>query len=79
MNQEITVQLERLEPMWVATIAITSASPESDSMNALLNWARPQGLLDVPFRFFGYDNCQPYPNHTYTSWLTVNEQDLARI
>jgi DNA gyrase inhibitor GyrI len=72
MHHELTVQLERLEPMRVATISVTSDSPEDDAGQALLNWARPQGLLNKPFRFFGYDNCQPPPNHTYTTWLTVD-------
>jgi DNA gyrase inhibitor GyrI len=69
--QELNVQIERLEPMHVAAIAITSEAPEEEAINALLDWARPQGLLNGPFRFIGYDNCQPPPNHTYTTWLTV--------
>ncbi len=69
----LTVQIERLEPMRVAATAITSKSPEDDAIHTLLDWARPQGLLDRDFRFFGYDNCQPYPNHTYTTWLTVGK------
>lgn len=67
----LQVQIERLAPMRVATVAVTSASPEHDAINTLINWARPQGLLDGDYRFFGYDNCQDYPNHCYTAWLTV--------
>lgn len=70
--RELTLQFERLEALRVASVAVTSQSPEEDAINALLGWARPQGLLDGTFRFFGYDNCQPYPNHTYTTWLTVS-------
>jgi DNA gyrase inhibitor GyrI len=73
MLRGLTITIEQLEPMRVATLSITSASPEIDAINALLKWARPQGLLDGTNRFFGYDNCQPDPNHTYTVWLTVNE------
>lgn len=69
----LTVQIEHLEPMRVASVAITSPSPEEDAINTLLDWAHPQGLLNGRFRFFGYDNCQPEPNHTYTTWLTVKE------
>ncbi len=68
---ELSVQIERLAPMRVAALAVRSDSPETEAINALLDWARPQGLLDQPFRFFGYDNCQPAPNHIYTTWLTV--------
>jgi DNA gyrase inhibitor GyrI len=68
---ELTLQVERLEPCRVAVFTVTSPSPEEEAINALLGWARPQGLLDGEFRFFGYDNCQPNPNHTYTTWLTV--------
>lgn len=71
--QAFTVQIERLEPMRVAVAAVTSKSPEDDAVQALVNWARPQGLLDGDFRFFGYDNCQPYPQHTYTTWLSVGK------
>ncbi|MBZ0295303.1 MAG: GyrI-like domain-containing protein [Anaerolineae bacterium] len=71
--RELTVQIERLEPLRVAVMTVTSASPEDEATNALLDWARPQGLLDGPFRFFGYDNCQPHPNHTYTTWLSVGK------
>jgi len=67
----LAVQIERLEPMRVATLAITSDSPEQEAMDALLAWARPQGLLNREFRFFGFDNCQPAPKHTYTTWLSV--------
>ena len=69
--RELTVQIERLEPLHVAVIAVTSESPEQEAIDALLYWARPQGLLDGTFRFFGYDNCRPDPNHSYTTWLTV--------
>ncbi len=71
--RELTVQIERLEPLRVASVAVKSESPEGEAIDALLNWARPQGLLDGTFRFFGYDNCQPYPNHTYTTWLSVGQ------
>lgn len=69
----LSVQIEQLAPMRVAVVSVTSASPEQEAITALLDWARPQGLLDGAFRFFGYDNCRPYPNHTYTTWLTVGE------
>jgi DNA gyrase inhibitor GyrI len=70
---ELTLQVERLEPCPVAVFGVTSQSPEEEAITALLDWARPQGLLDGAFRFFGYDNCQPPPSHRYTVWLTVNK------
>lgn len=73
MLRGLTITIERLEPMRVATVSITSESPEQDTIDTLLKWARPQGLLDGDFRIFGYDNCEPPPNHTYTVWLTVDE------
>jgi hypothetical protein len=67
--REFAVQMERLEPLRAAAVSITSEAPEEQAVNMLLDWARPQGLLDGPYRLFGYDNCQPHPNHTYTAWL----------
>ncbi len=71
---ELSVRIERLEPMRVAEVSVVSATPEQDAINALLDWARAQGIpLEAgAFRFFGFDNCQPEPNHMYTTWLTVN-------
>lgn len=71
MFNELTVRLEELLPMRVAVLSITSETPEHDAITAMLDWARPQGYLNRAFRFFGYDNCKPYPNHTYTVWLHV--------
>ena len=65
------VQIEKLAPMRVASLAITSESPEHQATEKLIAWARPLGQLDRPFRFFGYDNCQPHPNHKYTTWVTI--------
>jgi DNA gyrase inhibitor GyrI len=73
MMNRLKVQLEQLAPMRVACVVVTSASPEEEAVHTLLDWARPQGLLEKSFRFFGYDNCQPHPNHTYTTWLTVDQ------
>lgn len=81
MIQNTDVKITHLEPMRVASITINSEAPEAQAIEALLSWARPQGLLDKPFRFFGYDSCQPYPNHTYTTWLTVgqNVQSSSKV
>ncbi len=69
--RELTIQIEKIEALRAATIAITGQSPEQKAIKAMLDWARPKGLLNQPFRFFGYDNCKPHPHHTYTTWLTV--------
>jgi DNA gyrase inhibitor GyrI len=29
-------------------------------------------LLKSTFRVFGYDNCRPDPDHTYTTWLSLD-------
>lgn len=69
----LSVHIEQLEPLHVCTISITSETPEGEAIDALLDWARPQGLLAGSYRFFGYDNCQPHPNHRYTTLLTVDK------
>lgn len=70
---ESIIQVIKLESLHVAAITINDKSPEEIAIHALLDWARPQGLLDKRFRFFGYDSCLPHPNHTYTTLLTVDE------
>lgn len=70
---ESTIQVKKLEPLHVATITINDELPEEIAIHTLLDWARPQGLLDKKLRFFGYDSCMPYPDHTYTTLLTVDE------
>lgn len=70
--QGLNVHIEHLEPCHVASVTVKSESAEEDAIHALVDWARPQGLLERPFRFFGYDNCEPYPNHIYTAWLSVD-------
>lgn len=67
-----TIQVNKLEPLHVATVTINDQSPEVIAIQTLLDWARHHGLLDRPFRFFGYDSCLPYPDHTYTTLLTVD-------
>ncbi|MBN1172048.1 MAG: GyrI-like domain-containing protein [Micromonosporaceae bacterium] len=35
-------------------------------------WAEPRGLLSAAgLRVFGFDNCQPAPNHRYTCMIPV--------
>jgi len=68
---EYPIQIKSLEPMRVASITVNSTSPEQEATNALLSWARAQSLLNKKFRFFGFDSCEPPPNHTYTTWITV--------
>lgn len=84
MIQEFTVQIEQLHPMRFAALTVQNASPETEAINKLLGWARPRGLLDGAFRFFGFDNCQPDPHHNYTVWLSIPEdvqppEDIAIV
>lgn len=67
---EIKVQVKRLPAMRVAYVSIKSASPEGEAINKITTWARSKGIKQG-YRLFGYDNCQPHPNHIYTTWLTV--------
>jgi DNA gyrase inhibitor GyrI len=63
------VRIERLAPMRVAHIAVKSEHPEGEALGAVVDWAEARGVQN--YRLFGFDNCQPHPNHTYTAWLTV--------
>ncbi len=69
MSEEIRV--ERLAPMRVAHIAVKSEHPEGEALSAVVDWAKARGLLAEDYRLFGFDNCEPHPNHIYTAWLTV--------
>ena len=66
----LQVHLERLPAMRVAHICVQGETPEGDAIEKITAWAKSKGITGN-FRLFGYDNCQPYPNHIYTTWLTV--------
>lgn len=71
---ELDVRIIKLEPMRVACSHGFGESPESEAWDKLLAWAKPKGLLDVPHRFFGFNNPNPSPgspNYGYDQWITV--------
>jgi len=76
--QEFNIRFVRLEPMHVASVTATAHDAETQSWNRLKAWAEPKGLLSQPsLRVFGYDNCQPDPNHQYTTWIPVGNEVQA--
>jgi DNA gyrase inhibitor GyrI len=72
------VRIERLSPMRVAYTVAISTSPESDSFDRLLTWAKGRGLLkDTSYRLFGFDNPCPSPSepeYGYETWITVGPE-----
>lgn len=66
----LNVRIERLPAMRVAQTKAMSENAEHASIQKILTWATSRGMA-ADYRLFGYDNCQPHPNHIYTTWLTV--------
>lgn len=75
MMKTLKVTIEVLSPLRVARTTYVGELPESEvestAIMRLLQWAEGHGQTARPYRFFGYDNCQPYPNHRYTTLITV--------
>ncbi len=72
---EFNVRFVQLEPMHIASVTATAHDAEAQSWNRLKAWAEPKGLLNQPsLRVFGFDNCQPDPNHQYTTWIPVGSE-----
>ena len=73
----IEVRIVRLEPMRVASAHGFGDSPEGIAASKMLAWARPKGILDKPFRWFGFDNPAPSPgssNYGYEVWVPVGPE-----
>ncbi|MBT8227367.1 MAG: GyrI-like domain-containing protein [Dactylosporangium sp.] len=69
---DLTVRIERLAPMRMASASVVADDAERQAFDRLRAWAEPRGLFDVPGRrVFGFDNCQPSPNHRYTCMVPV--------
>ncbi len=69
---EFNIRFVRLAPMHVASVTATAEDAEAQSWNRMKAWAEPKGLLNsASLRVFGFDNCQPHPNHQYTTWIPV--------
>ena len=63
------IEIGRLEPMRAAALSVNSREPEGEAIGGLLDWAKARGIS--PDRVFGYDNCEPHPDHVYTAWIAV--------
>jgi len=64
------VQVVALPTMRVACLSVRAEHPEGEALTRLMAWGKERGLLEG-YRLFGYDNCEPHPNHIYTAVLTV--------
>lgn len=75
---EFKVEIIQLAPMRVICAKGFGESPEMQSQEKLLTWAKSKGLLEsVPLpRFFGFNNPDPHPgspNYGYEFWMSVPE------
>ena len=74
---ELDVRIVKLEPMRVASVYGFGASPEIQTMEKLIAWAKPKGWLDNPDEhlIYGFNNPNPShgsPNYGYEFWITVS-------
>jgi len=67
------IHLCTLPPMRVATLSRRARHAEEEALTAMRTWAGENDIRldDGNTRLFGFDNCQPHPNHRYTVWLAV--------
>lgn len=76
---EREVRMVTLPAMRVAAAHGYGPSPEALAWTALLDWARPAGLLDRPHRFFGFNNPMPTagsPNYGYEQWIALSPESV---
>lgn len=77
---DIEVRIAKLPPMRVACINGFGQEPEGMAFDQMRAWAEAHGLLDKPYRLFGYNNPDPSPgspNYGYDVWITVDESMQA--
>jgi DNA-binding transcriptional MerR regulator/DNA gyrase inhibitor GyrI len=69
------VRIIKMKPTKVAACRVASESPELDSLNVLMEWAKREGIMDLTTtRVFGFDIAHPkeeLPVYGYETWLTV--------
>ena len=69
------IRIIRLQSMKIAAYSAISESPEADSLKPLLEWAKKEGIMDLPTtRLFGFDTAvdkKEYPIYGYESWISV--------
>lgn len=75
----ITVRIEQLEPMRVASVRAISETPERDAWEKLQVWAEDQGLLEDPQAnpVFGFNNPSPTRGggiYGYEYWIRIGPE-----
>jgi DNA gyrase inhibitor GyrI len=75
----ISVRIEELKPMRVASVRVISANPEIDAWRTLKTWAESNHLLSDPDRYpvFGYTFQPPKKNETeygYEFWIAIGPE-----
>jgi len=78
--EQSEVKIKELPSIRVASALAYGASPEILSIQTLITWAKPLGLLEPQKNphFFGFNNPNPSygtPNYGYETWLVV-EKDV---
>ncbi len=78
----MTVRIETLPPMRVASVLASGDTPELEAWRRLREWAAPKGLLDDPARhpIFGFNNPPPSPTRAgygYELWIRVDAAEPA--
>jgi len=81
MMNSLSVRIERLEPMRVASVHVVSEHPEAEAWERLKAWAAPRGLLKDPRKHavFGFNNPSPTADrkeYGYEFWICV-EPDVV--
>jgi DNA-binding transcriptional ArsR family regulator/DNA gyrase inhibitor GyrI len=73
---DMKVEIDRLEPMRVASFHALSEAPEEEAAKMLVEWAQPRGLLEDPEEHpvYGFNNPDPKPGDRvrgYEFWIRV--------
>jgi DNA gyrase inhibitor GyrI len=74
MENQLTVRIERLPALRVASALGFGPSPEMLAWQKILAYAHAHNLLETKPRFFGFNNPSPSPgspNYGYEQWMTV--------
>lgn len=76
------VRVDRLDPMWVASIRVTGENPERDALAKIRAWAASKGFLEDRSRhpIFGFDN-PPFgrrdTSRGYEVWIRIDDASDA--
>lgn len=66
--------IRELPEMTVASFVCRGAHPEMMALEKMRAWAASHGILDLPYRIFGFNNPNPSkgnPEYGYEVWITV--------